>query len=30
VWVNGQQVADAEGILPDAPKAGRVLREFAA
>jgi N-acyl-D-amino-acid deacylase len=29
VWVNGQQVADAEGILPDAPKAGRVLREFA-
>ena len=30
VWVNGVQVADDEGILPEAPAAGRVLREFAA
>ena len=30
VWVNGQQIADAQGIVPDAPRAGRVLREFAA
>ena len=30
VWVNGQRIADAGGILPRAPKAGRVLREFAA
>ena len=29
VWVNGQRVADASGMVPDAPKAGRVLREFA-
>jgi len=30
VWINGVQVADDEGILPEAPTAGRVLREFAA
>jgi N-acyl-D-amino-acid deacylase len=30
VWVNGRRMADANGILPDAPKAGQVLREFAA
>jgi hypothetical protein len=30
VWVNGQRIADAGGIVPDAPKAGHVLREFAA
>ncbi|MCW5622484.1 MAG: amidohydrolase family protein [Burkholderiales bacterium] len=30
VWVNGVQVADDEGILPEAPNAGQVLREFAA
>jgi N-acyl-D-aspartate/D-glutamate deacylase len=30
VWVNGQRVADERGILPDAPRAGRVLREFRA
>ena len=30
VWVNGERIAAAEGIVPDAPKAGRVLREFAA
>jgi N-acyl-D-aspartate/D-glutamate deacylase len=29
VWVNGRQIADAQGIIPDAPRAGRVLREFA-
>jgi N-acyl-D-amino-acid deacylase len=29
VWVNGQRVADANGVVPDAPMAGRVLREFA-
>ncbi len=29
VWINGQRVANADGIVPDAPKAGRVLREFA-
>jgi hypothetical protein len=29
VWINGQRVADASGIVPGAPKAGRVLREFA-
>ncbi len=28
VWVNGQRVADADGVVPDAPRAGRVLREF--
>ena len=26
VWVNGQQVANAQGLLPDAPRAGKVLR----
>ncbi|MCC7546506.1 MAG: amidohydrolase family protein [Burkholderiales bacterium] len=30
VWINGVQVADDEGIFPEAPNAGRVLREFAA
>jgi N-acyl-D-aspartate/D-glutamate deacylase len=29
VWVNGRQVADSGGLLKDAPRAGRVLREFA-
>ena len=29
VWVNGQRMADGDGMLPDAPKAGRVLRKFA-
>ncbi len=28
VWVNGQKVADAKGMLPAAPKAGQVLRQF--
>lgn len=28
VWVNGQLVADGSGILENASKAGRVLREF--
>lgn len=30
VWVNGQLVADSGGIRADAPKAGKVLREFSA
>jgi len=30
VWVNGDHVADASGILPSSPMAGKVLREFAA
>jgi len=30
VWINGQRLADADGIVPDAPKAGRVLRQFSA
>ena len=30
VWVNGRKVADGSGIRKDAPKAGKVLREFAA
>ncbi|MEQ1879882.1 MAG: amidohydrolase family protein [Burkholderiales bacterium] len=30
VWINGRRVADADGVIKDAPKAGRVLREFAA
>lgn len=30
VWVNGRQVADARGLLDDAPRAGRVLTDFAA
>ena len=28
VWVNGQQVADSQGLIADAPLAGRVLTEF--
>ena len=28
VWVNGRQVADADGLLADAPLAGRLLTEF--
>jgi len=28
VWVNGEQLVDENGLLPDAPLAGRVLREF--
>jgi cytosine/adenosine deaminase-related metal-dependent hydrolase len=30
VWVNGQQVADAAGLLRDAPMAGELLTHFAA
>jgi N-acyl-D-aspartate/D-glutamate deacylase len=30
VWVNGQQVADAAGLLPEAPLAGKLLTHFAA
>ncbi|MCX7274330.1 MAG: amidohydrolase family protein [Burkholderiales bacterium] len=30
VWVNGEQVVDANGLLPDAPRAGSLLREFQA
>ncbi|PWT75721.1 MAG: hypothetical protein C5B46_02305 [Proteobacteria bacterium] len=30
VWVNGQQVADASGLVPQAPRAGQLLRSFAA
>jgi N-acyl-D-aspartate/D-glutamate deacylase len=30
VWINGELVADGNGIRKDAPKAGKVLREFAA
>ncbi len=30
VWVNGKLLADAGGLRADAPKAGKVLREFAA
>lgn len=29
VWVNGKMVADGNGIRADAPKAGKVLRDFA-
>ena len=29
VWVNGQQVADAQGLLANAPLAGELLTEFA-
>jgi N-acyl-D-amino-acid deacylase len=29
VWVNGQQVADARGLLDNAPRAGKLLTEFA-
>ncbi|HZP94058.1 MAG TPA: amidohydrolase family protein [Burkholderiales bacterium] len=28
VWVNGRLVADRDGLRKDAPRAGRVLREF--
>lgn len=28
VWVNGRQVADANGVLPQVPLAGRLLTEF--
>jgi N-acyl-D-aspartate/D-glutamate deacylase len=28
VWVNGEQLANAEGLLPQAPLAGQVLRSF--
>jgi N-acyl-D-aspartate/D-glutamate deacylase len=30
VWVNGRKIADAQGIVPDAPAPGKLLREFAA
>ena len=30
VWVNGKRIADAGGLVADAPRAGRVLREFTA
>ncbi len=30
VWVNGQQVANADGMLADVPRAGALLTEFAA
>jgi N-acyl-D-aspartate/D-glutamate deacylase len=30
VWVNGRQVADANGLLVDAPRAGELLTRFAA
>ncbi len=30
VWVNGKLLADANGIVKDAPRAGKVLREFSA
>jgi N-acyl-D-amino-acid deacylase len=30
VWINGRKIADAQGIRADAPKAGKVLREFSA
>ncbi|MEO9102183.1 MAG: amidohydrolase family protein [Burkholderiaceae bacterium] len=30
VWVNGQQVASADGLLPEVPLAGQLLTEFAA
>lgn len=29
VWVNGERMADGDGMPADAPKAGRVLRKFA-
>lgn len=28
VWVNGQRIADERGLLADAPRAGRLLRDF--
>jgi N-acyl-D-aspartate/D-glutamate deacylase len=30
VWVNGQKIADVNGVLPDAQPAGTVVREFTA
>jgi hypothetical protein len=30
VWVNGQRVADASGLIDSAPLAGELLTEFAA
>ncbi|HWA12213.1 MAG TPA: amidohydrolase family protein [Burkholderiales bacterium] len=30
VWVNGNKVADANGLRPEAPRAGRLIRDFAA
>ena len=30
VWVNGTQVADGRGLLPDAPLSGQLLTDFAA
>jgi N-acyl-D-aspartate/D-glutamate deacylase len=30
VWVNGERVVDERGPIPAAPRAGRLLREFAA
>ena len=30
VWVNGKRIADGNGLVKNAPKAGKVLREFAA
>ncbi|MGH6630710.1 MAG: amidohydrolase family protein, partial [Burkholderiales bacterium] len=30
VWVNGRLIADSNGIIKDAPKAGKVLRDFSA
>jgi cytosine/adenosine deaminase-related metal-dependent hydrolase len=30
VWVNGERVADERGPNPSAPRAGRLLRDFAA
>jgi len=29
VWINGERVVNRSGIMPDAPRAGRVLRQFA-
>jgi hypothetical protein len=29
VWVNGRKVADAGGLLADAPRAGELLTRFA-
>jgi hypothetical protein len=29
VWVNGQLIADSDGLRKSAPRAGQVLREFA-
>ena len=30
VWVNGQQVADGDGVLTEAPLAGTMITEFPA